>query len=172
MAPLLRHLLPILMPIMNVAVIPYWLIAAFGAGDSRWEGYPITAVPVRLGGAAALSAGGFLFLWCVRLFARVGEGTLAPWDPTRKLVAVGPYRHVRNPMISGVALMLLGEALVRGSWVLGTWTGTFLLINHGYFVASEEPGLEKRYGAAYRVYKENVPRWIPRPRRWSAAPKR
>jgi protein-S-isoprenylcysteine O-methyltransferase Ste14 len=46
------------------------------------------------------------------LFAKVGQGTLAPWDPTRNLVAVGPYRFVRNPMISGVALMLMGQALL------------------------------------------------------------
>jgi protein-S-isoprenylcysteine O-methyltransferase Ste14 len=32
-----------------------------------------------------------------------------------RLVVAGPYRYVRNPMISGVALMLLGEAAFWGS---------------------------------------------------------
>jgi protein-S-isoprenylcysteine O-methyltransferase Ste14 len=40
------------------------------------------------------------------------------WDPTRNLVAVGPYRFVRNPMIIGVALMLFGQAMFRLSVVL------------------------------------------------------
>jgi protein-S-isoprenylcysteine O-methyltransferase Ste14 len=114
-----------------------------------------------------LVAGLALFGWCVGLFARVGRGTLAPWDPTRNLVAVGPYRYVRNPMISGVALMLLGQALLWGSRALGIWTGSFVLINHVYFVLSEEPGLERRFGEKYRLYKANVPRWIPRIRAWS-----
>jgi protein-S-isoprenylcysteine O-methyltransferase Ste14 len=98
----------------------------------------------------------------VGLFARVGRGTLAPWDPTRKLVAVGPYRYVRNPMISGVALMLLGQALFWPSVAIAIWAGLFILINHLYFIFSEEPGLESRFGENYRQYKANVPRWLPR----------
>ena len=52
-------------------------------------------------------------VWTVKLFVTVGQGTLAPWDPTSKLVVRGPYSHVRNPMITGVACILAGEAL---SW--------------------------------------------------------
>ena len=100
------------------------------------------------------------------LFARVGQGTLAPWDPTRSLVSQGPYRHMRNPMISGVALMLVGQALFWRSIPLGIWALAFILINHIYFVFSEEPGLERRFGESYRRYNENVPRWIPRKKPW------
>jgi len=103
----------------------------------------------------------------VRLFARVGRGTLAPWDPTRHLVVAGPYRYVRNAMISGVALMLLGEAAFWGSRAVGLWAACFLAINHLYFVLSEEPGLERRFGQQYRTYKAEVPRWIPRLRPWA-----
>ena len=38
---------------------------------------------------------------CITLSVRIGKGTLAPWDPTFSLVAVGPYRYTRNPMIMG-----------------------------------------------------------------------
>ena len=103
------------------------------------------------------------------LFARVGQGTLAPWDPTRRLVAVGPYRHVRNPMISGVAGMLLGEALAFGSWVVAGWALAFVLVNHIYFVVSEEPGLARRFGESYATYRANVPRWLPRWTPWEGA---
>ena len=100
------------------------------------------------------------------LFARVGQGTLAPWDPTQKLVAAGPYRYIRNPMISGVASMLLGEALIGGSWLIGLWFAAFVLVNHIYFVDSEERGLGRRFGESYLTYKANVSRWIPRSRPW------
>jgi protein-S-isoprenylcysteine O-methyltransferase Ste14 len=118
---------------------------------------------------ALLVAGLVFFAWCVGLFARVGRGTLAPWDPTRRLVVVGPYRHVRNPMISGVALMLLGEAVLWGSGAVGLWAAGFLLINHLYFLLLEEPGLERRFGPDYRIYKANVPRWIPRLQPWTGS---
>ena len=113
-------------------------------------------------GATLLLGGFVLFAWCVALFARVGQGTLAPWDPTQRLVAVGPYRYVRNPMISGVATVLAGWAVFTGSWVLALWLAVFVAFNSLYFVLVEEPGLEQRFGAPYREYKAHVPRWIPR----------
>ena len=167
MPAMLRHLLSIfVLPFLVVVVVPYWLLTTFAAGDTRWVGgSPIVWLP-RSAGAVLVAAGLALFVWCVRLFATVGKGTLAPWDPARNLVAVGPYRFLRNPMISGVALMLVGQALFWGSWVMSIWSGVFVLINHLYFLLSEEPGLERRFGEHYRHYKANVPRWVPRIRPW------
>lgn len=163
----LRHLLSILLlPFLVVVVVPSWLLTAFAVNDSRWcNSSPISCLSQLLGGMAIV-IGFVLFSWCVGLFARVGQGTLAPWDPTRNIVVVGPYRFVRNPMITGVALMLMGQALLWGSWVMAIWACTFVLINHIYFVLIEEPGLEKRFGDSYRIYKTNVPRWLPQMKSW------
>ena len=38
----------------------------------------------------------------------------------------------------------------------------FFIINNVFFIAYEEPNLEKRFGDEYRKYKSNVPRWVPR----------
>jgi protein-S-isoprenylcysteine O-methyltransferase Ste14 len=105
-------------------------------------------------------------IWTCRLFMTVGQGTPAPWDPPRKLVVRGPYRHVRNPMITSVLLMLAGEAVFFGSWALAGWLSVFFLANAVYFPLSEEKALASRFGDQYRVYKANVPRWIPRLRPW------
>jgi hypothetical protein len=102
----------------------------------------------------------------ISLFSRVGEGTLAPWDPTRKLVVNGPYRRVRNPMITGVFLVLSGETLVLGVPQMAAWTAIFGLVNAIYMPLVEEPGLVKRFGKDYVTYRDNVPRWIPRRRPW------
>ena len=168
MLTVLRHLLSILLlPFLVVVIVPSWLRTTFTASDSHWvAGSSIIGLSQFIGGALFI-IGFALFSWCVGLFARVGQGTLAPWDPTRHMVAVGPYRYVRNPMISGVALMLTGQVFLWGSWVTAIWAGLFVLINHVYFVLSEEPGLERRFGEAYRVYKANVPRWLPRMTPWS-----
>ena len=108
----------------------------------------------------------FLAAWTMMLFDRVGKGTPAPWAPPERLVVLGPYRHVRNPMNSGMVLILGAEALLFGSWHLAGWTGEFFLVCAIYFPFHEEPGLERRFGDAYRLYRENVPRWIPRIRPW------
>jgi len=93
-------------------------------------------------------------------------------DPTRRLVAVGPYRYLRNPMISGVVTMLAGEGIFLGSRVIATWGATFIALNQVYFMLFEEPGLERRFGAAYREYKSAVPRWVPKETPWKLARKR
>ena len=108
-----------------------------------------------------LALGLALIARTVALFVRVGRGTLAPWDPTSKLVVRGPYRYVRNPMITGVLAVLLGEAALFGSLALLAWSAVVFAVNAVYFVHVEEPGLRRRFGAEYEVYAASVPRWIP-----------
>jgi protein-S-isoprenylcysteine O-methyltransferase Ste14 len=69
-------------------------------------------------------------------------------------------------MISGVFCMLLGEAIVLGSIVVFGWFILFLLENMLYIPLIEEPGLVRRFGEEYLLYRRNVPRWIPRLRPW------
>ena len=102
----------------------------------------------------------------IRLLALRGQGTLAPWDPTRKLVVHSVYRHVRNPMISGVLAILLGEALLLGSLAVLGWFTLFLVVNLVYMPLVEERALERRFGTEYTRYRENVPAWIPGLRPW------
>jgi protein-S-isoprenylcysteine O-methyltransferase Ste14 len=163
MLTVLRHLLAILLlPVVMTIVVPFWLRMRFESIDTRWHGPAVLVWPIRALGAVVLLGGVALFAWCVSLFARVGRGTLAPWDPTQQLVAVGPYRYLRNPMITGVATVLAGQALLTGSWILAAWMLAFVAINLVYFVTVEEPGLERRFGDPYREYKARVPRWMPR----------
>jgi protein-S-isoprenylcysteine O-methyltransferase Ste14 len=153
-----RHLLAIgLLPFVVTVVVP-GIVLRNGVDAASW--------PLLLPGAALVALGLGLVAWTVALFATVGHGTLAPWDPTTRLVVRGPYRHVRNPMISGVLGILLGEALVFGSVSLLLWFAAVLAVNAVYFPLVEEPGLERRFGADYRAYRGNVPRWLPRVRPW------
>ena len=159
---ILRHLLSILLlPFMVTVILPRWILTSWAARDLRWMGTPWQSVGY-IAGTVVFAAGFALFVWCVLLFARVGQGTLAPWDPTQKLVAVGPYRYMRNPMITGVATMLVGETLFFGSALLAGLAILFIIVNQIYFLVSEEPGLERRFGASYADYRKSVPRWLPR----------
>ena len=158
----LRHLLAILMlPFVVVVLVPRWLLA--GVGPDASAGWIHLAA--RVLGAIVFLAGFSLFAWCVALFARVGQGTLAPWDPTRRLVAAGPYRYTRNRMITAVVTMLAGEAIFVQSSRVAWWMATFAGLNHLYFLLVEEPGLVARFGEDYERYRDAVPRWLPRLRR-------
>lgn len=162
MSTALRHLVAIFaLPVVMAVVVPAWVLTRYAATDTRWPTAMI-AWPMRVLGGIVVLSGLFLFAWCVWLFARVGRGTLAPWDPTQNLVAVGPYQYVRNPMITGVAAILAGQALITGSRALALWLLMFVAINFTYFVLVEEPSLARRFGAAYLDYKARVPRWLPR----------
>lgn len=129
------------------------------------SGVDIDLLPAVVG-SALIVAGLALVWWTVTLFVTQGHGTLAPWDPTSRLVVRGPYRHVRNPMISGVAVMLGGEALLFGSWALAIMLVIFAATNAIYFPLVEEPGLSRRFGSDYEEYRRHVPRWVPRLRPW------
>ncbi len=156
-----------LLPGTVAVVLPAIILIAGSGPDIGWGLDGLAAALLMALGAALIAAGLALWLWTVRLFSRVGEGTLAPWDPTRHLVVEGPYAHVRNPMISAVLAALLGEAALFGSRSILILAAAFSAINHAFFLLHEEPGLERRFGEEYREYKRAVPRWIPRRHPWT-----
>ena len=154
-----RHLRAIgLLPVTVTIVVPGLILWRTGVELAPW--------PLATLGAVLIGVGLALVTWTVSLFMRIGKGTLAPWDPTSRLVVVGPYRHVRNPMISGVLTVLLGEAALFGSLPLLVWFGAVFAVNAVYFPLVEEPGLRERFGEDYDAYRANVPRWLPRLRPW------
>jgi protein-S-isoprenylcysteine O-methyltransferase Ste14 len=163
-----KHLQAILrLPFVAAVAVPGLLLYLTGADTlGLWRSAPTTATLLAVLGAVLACLGLALMVATIRLFATVGEGTLAPWDPPRRLVVRGVYRHVRNPMIAGVFLVLLGEAVAAASLPLLGWFAFFVAANLLYIPLVEEPGLARRFGEAYLEYRRNVPRWMPRWRAW------
>jgi len=165
----LRHLLAIaLLPFTVAVVVPVSIVRRQGVAPGL-AGLP-GADAIQIAGIFVLLIGLALFFSSLRRFAAEGDGTLAPWDPPRRLVVRGPYRYVRNPMISGVVFVLVGEALVLRSRPLGEWAAAFLAINLLYIPLLEEPMLEARFGDAWREYRKHVPMFFPRLRPWTGPP--
>jgi len=166
MVVLIRHLLAIaILPFTVAILIPlriaqrYAMVPALGSSVSQ--------VALQLAGVALGAVGLVLFAASLRRFASEGQGTLAPWDPPRALVVHGPYRYVRNPMISGVIFVLFGESLVLLSRPHAIWAAAFLALNLIYIPLVEEPRLEQRFGDPYREYRKHVRRILPRMRPWT-----
>ena len=162
-----RHLLSVLLaPAMMTVFIPSVIAAATGVeapdlGTTRgW----LSAIA----GGLLIALGLGMLVWTVVLFDRVGEGTLAIGSPV-KLVVRGPYRHVRNPMMTGVFCIQLGTAIATMSpWLFG-WFAVFFTAVLIAIRFVEEPHLRRRFGSDYDEYRRHVPRWIPRLTAWSPA---
>ena len=163
-----KHLRTILLlPVMVTIAIPATILWLTGTDTlGLWRSFPLSKAVLPILGVACLGSGLALAVATIRLFITAGEGTIAPWDPPQRLVVRGVYRHVRNPMITGLCLVLLGEALLAASLPLLGLFAFGVIINVIYIPLSEEPGLARRFGDDYLEYKRNVPRWVPRLTPW------
>ena len=142
------------------------LIVAFIAlscAVDRWFGFPnVSFYPVSaVIGFCLIAVGLFLTCLSVAYFVRV-RGTPVPFNPPPKLVAEGPYRFVRNPMLTGIFIQFFGIAIVLGSLSLAfIFTPLFIAINVWELKKVEEPELARRLGDAYIQYKKGVPMFFP-----------
>ena len=140
-------------------LLPGWLgfhVDIASVAPWRW----IAVVPSVLGFAVALR--------CVWDFGRTGHGTPAPIAPPKRLVVVGFYRYVRNPMYVGFLTGWTGLWVVfgranRGALVVAGVAALFVTM---FVRLYEEPTLRRMFGAQYDEYCRNVPRWLPRVKPW------
>ena len=140
-------------------LLPSWLgFRVETAGVARWRS--LAAIPSVLGFAVALR--------CVFDFGWTGRGTPAPFIPPQRLVVVGFYRYVRNPMYVGFVAGWIGLWIVFGHanpTVIAVVAAVALGV-HLFVVFYEEPTLRKKFGVDYENYCRNVRRWWPRLRAW------
>jgi protein-S-isoprenylcysteine O-methyltransferase Ste14 len=142
----------------------FWLLPrllGFGvemAGVAGWRW--LAAVPSVLGFAVALR--------CVWDFGWTGRGTPAPLAPPQRLVVVGFYRHVRNPMYVGFATGWIGLWIIfgRANWAAMAVVAAVAFAVHLFVVFYEEPTLRGTFGTEYEEYLHHVGRWCPRLRGW------
>jgi protein-S-isoprenylcysteine O-methyltransferase Ste14 len=120
--------------------------------DDRFRGASL--VPLAIGAGC--------LIWCVRAFLVTGRGTLAPWDPPKKLVVVGLYRFVRNPMYLAVLAIVLGWSLYFDSRWLALYLAIVAVGVHLRVTLHEEPWLRRQFGTDADRYLAEVPRWLPR----------
>jgi protein-S-isoprenylcysteine O-methyltransferase Ste14 len=84
---------------------------------------------------------------------------------TEKLVADGPFRHVRNPLYLGTFLLCVGLGMLasRSGFVVLVGGAAVRILR---LIGREEDALEKRQGAAFCEFCRRVPRLVPswRPR--------
>ena len=136
------HFIPIMIAPFNVTVTIPYLIHYY---SQKYElncyfHLPIPYLQTTIG-LVMLAIGLFFFIKTNLDFKNIGKGTLAPWNPPKKLVISGLYKYTRNPMITGGLFILIGETFLLGNLLFLAMISFGLTMNTIYFIFIEEPGL-------------------------------
>lgn len=117
------------------------------------------AFPWRLAGLAPLVIGILLNLRADRRFKK-HDTTVKPFEKSDFLVTDGVFGISRNPMYLGMALILLGAALLFGSLTPFAVVIVLPILLDRMFISPEEQMLEDTFGDQFREYRERVRRWV------------
>ena len=105
--------------------------------------------------------GTFLITYAVYVLFRYSGASGVPGDPTKRIVEIGPYQWMRNPIYAGDILLLFGVSFYARSFILLMAAIISIPLFHLFVCFVEEPGTEKRLGDEYLDYKQRIPRWFP-----------
>ena len=131
----------------------------------RTAGLSMLAVDVgwaaRWLGVALTGCGIYLYAWSAARLLRSRTSAIPGGKPA-VLVTDGWYALTRHPLLLGVVMILLGEALFFESWALLGYAVAYWLWLTAFVVMKEEPDLRRTFGARFDAYCREVPRWFPR----------
>ena len=150
-------------PTVGLVWVLYLLHAGL-TGYAAWYGLvsiPIPPVVTGIVGALIMAVGLFLAVVAIREFRTVSR--MSGRDEN-ELVTTGVYRWSRNPQNVGWLLALLGMSIIGRSLLAIGLVGLFASLLHGYLVFVEEPHLARVFGASYRRYRSQTPRYLGQPR--------
>lgn len=141
---------------LGLAIISY-LLASFlpiFSFENLLSGWVSRALPL------ALIVGGFaLALWSAFWFWRKSTAIEPRRTPT-SLIVEGPYKLSRNPIYSGMALVLLGFSLLLGAVSGFVGPVGFVLIITKRFIENEEAVLRQEFGEAAETYIRATRQWL------------
>jgi protein-S-isoprenylcysteine O-methyltransferase Ste14 len=147
-------------PATAAGLVP-WLL-------TRWQvKRPVPGgLPAQCVGVVLIGAGAAVITSSFVRFAVEGLGTPAPFAQTKHLVVGGWYGFVRNPIYVALAAAITGQGLVLGQPKLFGLAALGAVPVAAFVVLHEEPTLTRKFGPEYEVYRDNVPRWLPRLTPW------
>jgi protein-S-isoprenylcysteine O-methyltransferase Ste14 len=155
----LRNLVfTVVVPGAGGAYVPWLILRRHGTWPT-----PVTWYPTGVIATGVIAVGVLLYLACVWVFATQGRGTPGLWDSPRRVVTIGPYRWVRNPIYLAALLIVSGQAWLFFSADLLIYAAALAVAFHLFVTGYEERRLGARFGEPYDAYRRTVRRWLPRP---------
>jgi len=115
--------------------------------------------PWILLGVVPVTLGIWINLQAARIFESA-QTTINSFGKPTQLVSSGVFRFSRNPMYLGMVLLLLGVAILLGSFTPFFVIPVFIILINQVFINFEEQMMEKQFGRAWIEYTFRVRRWI------------
>ena len=141
---------------------PAWFFAAILVQLFGHFVVPIAQIvhwPWDLLGAALIFAGFGITVYADSQFKRVNT-PVHPYEKPMTLVTDGVFSFTRNPMYLGLAVALLGIAMVLGTVTPFLVPPLFVWLITVRFIAREEANLAAQFGETYHAYARRVRRWL------------
>ncbi len=149
----IRRDFPDLPPVWAAGTLAAQWVAAEWLPILRLDGGWVDAV-----GWLFVAAGLGLAIWAALWFARK-KTTIEPRDTPRTLIVEGPFRVNRNPIYTGMALVLIGAGLILGALSALVLAFAFPWIITRRFIAGEEAALLAAFGLDADAYIATTRRW-------------
>jgi len=130
--------------------------------ERRWNLDVMFPEFVRAIGVVTLILASALGVWSAIAMTVAGRGTPLPIAMPSRLVVVGPYRFVRNPMAVAGIVQGVAVGLVVSSWLVVAYAIVGSVIWNLAVRPQEEGDLEARFGNDFRRYRTAVRCWMPR----------
>lgn len=150
-------------------IVVFWTVFLFVAPQAILQAEARLGLPTwQQDRAWAMGIGSLLFisfgalgLWSASAMAVIGRGTPMPQDCARNLVVVGPYRYLRNPMAVAGLTQAIAVGIFCDSPSVVAYALTGMVIWQWLVRPWEEADLQRRFGAAYRRYRQAIRCWVP-----------
>ncbi len=110
--------------LVAAAALFFGWLAVMGLDAARWH-WSRLPVGLQLVGALLVGAAFALVFWALRENTYLASAVRVQRERGQAVVASGPYGYVRHPMYAGVLLLVVGTALLLGSWA-GLLVGALL----------------------------------------------
>ena len=119
----------------------------------------VVSPPFTYIGLLLIIPGIILNMWTDKLFKMKGT-TVKPYKKPSEFIISGPFRISRHPMYLGMALILLGIAVLCGTIISFIFPVVFVFLMEKLFISFEEKNMEKIFRKKYHRYKIKVRKWI------------
>lgn len=136
---------------------PLWGVGAAALGWGLARVFPVPALP-HWPGPPLAAAGLALIGWSAWWF-RAKRTTIEPHREPSALIVEGPFRVNRNPIYTGMALVLAGWAFWLGAASALLAAAAFVWLIDRRFVPGEEAALRRHFGPSADRYLSATRRW-------------
>lgn len=142
-------------------LIALTLGAAIGVAFVASSSSPPVPDACRVIGVVVMWGGLAIRVWAIATLGSAFRTTVEV-DPDQAVVSTGPYAWVRHPSYTGLLLIVAGFGLAAGAWISLAACLVLPLPAIVWRIRVEEAELDRVLGDAYRAYRADTERLIPR----------